>query len=681
MKSIFALICTSIIIVNPTFADWQLVNKARTAFSTGLIVRNDSLYFCSTQDLIFSSNEGLTWQILEVPVRPIDHFSGYGNNFYISSGSLLYKSPDYGKSWAKIDSVLNGSSITTISQINENIWIGTHKGIFRSSDDGDHWDEMNVGMTNKDITLFCSANNTIFAGCFNGELYYWSEMSKSWVVTNTGVELNSPLYSMTTIKSNIFLGSSNAVYKSTDGGVHWVSKNQNGFQGMILALSSRSDTLFASTGGNPGIIISTNLGDNWSIFQKSITNFTVLNFALNKEHIFVGKTTGISKLSDDNASWISLLSSSLEFVGIQSMIHSADKVIASNEAGVYASSDHGNSWYSSATGIGPKVFQMITNSSDIIAASSTNGLFISKNNGLSWKQFAYELADTGIRSVAAFGENIAVRCVSSSGIKYSTDYGTFWYRVISDPAGSQKDLLMTSAGLYFCSIYGSYLLSLDQTSLQKISESRSVKFFDVNGNIFASRTNQFIMKFDKIDTTWSTTIYNVGTAPIQQIYYQNGKIFTSDNNGLYKSINNDTIWTNISEGIMGGNYILSMTSDDTYLFAGDNLGNIWRRQITDLTNVAEINKINMPSKYFLYQNYPNPFNPNTTIQYQLPKDSYVTIRIFDQLGQSINTFVNEIQGAGNHTVDFSANNLSSGVYFYQMVTPRSTQTRKMLLMK
>lgn len=85
--------------------------------------------------------------------------------------------------------------------------------------------------------------------------------------------------------------------------------------------------------------------------------------------------------------------------------------------------------------------------------------------------------------------------------------------------------------------------------------------------------------------------------------------------------------------------------------------------------------------FFLYQNYPNPFNPKTVINYSIPKYSHITLKVYDILGHDIITLVNEEKEKGNFEVEFNADNLSSGIYFYQMKTENYTQTKKMLLLR
>jgi predicted nucleotidyltransferase len=89
----------------------------------------------------------------------------------------------------------------------------------------------------------------------------------------------------------------------------------------------------------------------------------------------------------------------------------------------------------------------------------------------------------------------------------------------------------------------------------------------------------------------------------------------------------------------------------------------------------------IPTEYQLDQNYPNPFNPATTIKYSIPDFSQVTIKVFDILGNEVETLVNEQKPAGFYEVNFNAKHLSSGVYFYRIQAGSFINTKKMILMK
>ena len=95
------------------------------------------------------------------------------------------------------------------------------------------------------------------------------------------------------------------------------------------------------------------------------------------------------------------------------------------------------------------------------------------------------------------------------------------------------------------------------------------------------------------------------------------------------------------------------------------------------------NEGSVPEKFLLFQNYPNPFNPETNIEYSVGSREYVSLRIYDSLGRKIATLVNEFQSPGTYSVRLSAVNyqLSSGVYFYTLITGNFSQTKKMIVLK
>jgi hypothetical protein len=89
----------------------------------------------------------------------------------------------------------------------------------------------------------------------------------------------------------------------------------------------------------------------------------------------------------------------------------------------------------------------------------------------------------------------------------------------------------------------------------------------------------------------------------------------------------------------------------------------------------------LPAMFSLHQNYPNPFNPSTTLRYALPQTAFVTLTVYNTLGQQVAQLVNEQQQAGYHDAVFNANELASGVYFYKLQAGDFVQTKKLLLLK
>jgi hypothetical protein len=114
--------------------------------------------------------------------------------------------------------------------------------------------------------------------------------------------------------------------------------------------------------------------------------------------------------------------------------------------------------------------------------------------------------------------------------------------------------------------------------------------------------------------------------------------------------------------------------------AGGNNMDIYTSEISELL-AAGNNQNAIPNQYVLNQNYPNPFNPSTVISFGLPSASDVTIEIYNTLGQLVKTIAKGTYPAGNHAVKFNAGSLSSGVYFYKLISGSFTETKRMILLK
>jgi hypothetical protein len=108
----------------------------------------------------------------------------------------------------------------------------------------------------------------------------------------------------------------------------------------------------------------------------------------------------------------------------------------------------------------------------------------------------------------------------------------------------------------------------------------------------------------------------------------------------------------------------------------------------DITSSGEETNDNSIADFRLDQNFPNPFNPTTKIRFQITEPGFVSLNVFDVLGNNVATLVEEDKPAGNHEVEFNANtsafgsqNIASGIYYYRLAADNYTETRKMILLK
>ena len=150
--------------------------------------------------------------------------------------------------------------------------------------------------------------------------------------------------------------------------------------------------------------------------------------------------------------------------------------------------------------------------------------------------------------------------------------------------------------------------------------------------------------------------------------------------------NQNSIWEKV--GFVNGSG--NSNSIKEYSFTETNIGSgkyYYRLKKIDkdggfiYSNAVEVNITALPTEYTLYQNYPNPFNPSTKISYQLPKSSFVTLKVYDIIGREISTLVNEQQNAGQYEVAFDGSKLASGEYLYRIQAGDFISIKKLVLLK
>jgi len=140
---------------------------------------------------------------------------------------------------------------------------------------------------------------------------------------------------------------------------------------------------------------------------------------------------------------------------------------------------------------------------------------------------------------------------------------------------------------------------------------------------------------------------------------------------------------NQNNNTAGGPYIYGKyygtRGSSKYLVLNQNEGVVLFKGSREQSQKVNVNQI--ITEYALQQSYPNPFNPSTIINYQIPNDDFVSLKVFDALGREITTLVKEYQVAGKYSTVFDGKNLSSGIYFYSITAGSFSDVKKMLLMK
>ena len=135
---------------------------------------------------------------------------------------------------------------------------------------------------------------------------------------------------------------------------------------------------------------------------------------------------------------------------------------------------------------------------------------------------------------------------------------------------------------------------------------------------------------------------------------------------------------NDNENAIGANHIIDLFPLAWYCTVDNTFGSMGTHPF-----VTDVNEIpgSTPTTFALEQNFPNPFNPSTKINFSLPVEGFVTLDVYNSIGQKVATLVNETKTAGTYAVNFNASDLTSGIYFYKISSGNFSETKKMILLK
>lgn len=206
----------------------------------------------------------------------------------------------------------------------------------------------------------------------------------------------------------------------------------------------------------------------------------------------------------------------------------------------------------------------------------------------------------------------------------------------------------------------------------------SMYCFPSFNKIFLAGTNGIIRKSTNFGNTW--IIPQSGTA--QSL---NHVLFTDDVTGyivgnaglILKSTNGGTNWFQQESSVAKNLNRIEFINANTAWIVGNN-GVVLRTGIP----VSVSGNSYRPIEFALYQNYPNPFNPSTQINFALPQNSFVTVKVYNAIGEEVARLVNnEFKSAGNYSVSFDGSNFGSGIYFYSIEAGQFKETKKMVLIK
>ena len=493
-----------------------------------------------------------------------------------------------------------------------------------------------------------------------------------WVLKQSGSSLGGPIDYNNLNPNLVYYGSNNIIYKSTDMGETFF------ITGTSVPNSSEIKSITIDD-SNPGTFL---------VAIESSPN------------------DKIYKTTNDGTNWtLTLDEGQMSFFGIpvtQDPSHPNDIYTMIN-TNFKKSTDFGSTWTTISSNFGPSSapcdIEVFPDTSIILIGDNGTGIFKSTDYGLTWSQKYFTSGEIPTISVDYTHPGIAwaTKWSGGGGLLKSTDYGETW--VAQSGFGGTNmwgvhvqptDGNVVIAGCYSCgTTWRSRNGGSTWTQINIGSSNYQIAIID-SMNQFAAQGNGFY----KLEAPWfiPVELASFSVQLVQKDVVLNWTTATELNNQgfeIEQSFDNE----NFSRiGFVPG--FGSTTESKSYSFkisdAPSGIQYYRLKQIDFDGTFTHFNSVKVDGpvvrEFVLNQNHPNPFNPSTTISFSLPVESNVRITLFNMLGQQVAQLVNSDFQAGNHKIEFNAQDLSTGAYIYTLeargVNDKSfASNKKMILLK
>jgi len=455
---------------------WQIKNNGLPGGSWGALVIDQSggIFAGNLGDgIYYSTDNGENWTYANGPgltdgiIRDLA-INNAGELFAGGNGGM-YRSGDNGANWTRIVNGITWTDVLSLSIFqngpDENIIAGTPDyGVFISTNNGDLWQESNNGLTDLYIYKTLKNNaNELFLGTRNG-VFKSTDFGLNWV--QSGIT-NESVYSLTVNNANdIFSGTRIGNFRSVDNGSSWNLINNGFISGPIFDVDvNASNEIFALS--DNGVFISSNNGNLWTKKNIGLIDTTYLEIRINDQgDIFVGTAVGIYRSDDNGDNWAykGLAGEMIQMITFNTNGH----IFAGTwgtPGGVYRSVDNGDNWTHLVNLAEDDIGAIAINQNDntIFAGEWGNGVFRSTDNGDTWTPVNNGLTGTHIRTLAVNESGDLFVGTAWDGIFRSYDNGDNWTQIINGLFdNSIREISINSIGhLYIGTNYSGIFFSND----------------------------------------------------------------------------------------------------------------------------------------------------------------------------------------------------------------------------
>ncbi len=520
--------------------------------------------------------------------------------------------------------------------------------------------------------VFTTCIITILISSFAYSQYFW-ELKQS------GTSLGGPVDVELNNTNNVYYGSTNIIYKSTDRGETFSPlgipvPNSSDIKNIILNDDNPSEFLVAIESGGDKIVKTTNAGATWNIVADNLSfSFFGIPMTPDPTHpdtIYTVSGNSFMRSINFGDTWTTISTVPIPSDGpcdIEVFPDTSIILIGDNGTGIFRSTDYGQTWTQThnTTGEIPTIAVDFQNPGVAWATrwgGGAGGLLKSTDYGATWllQSFFNGFNMWGVH-IDPNNSDYVIAGRYSGGVMYIThNGGVSWVSASTGSSNYQVYIVDTmtvfaAQGNGLWKLDSDYFVPVELSSFNgKIIDNKAVLGWttatEINNQGFDIEISYDNQSFEKI-----AFIPGFGTSAEQHSYsYIVDKLLSAKNYFRLRQVDFD--------------------------------GSFEYSPVVELDGVT-------PSEFYLAQNHPNPFNPSTSIQFSLPVDASVKLSLFNMLGEELTEVTNRDFSAGVHTINFNAEGLSSGTYLYLLeAVPTGRQakgsngkifanTRKMILLK
>ena len=435
------------------------------------------------------------------------------------------------------------------------------------------WVEKNNGLWGGQINTLLADGNNLFAGTAGGGIYLSTDKGENWARRNDDNVVGYQVYSIWKWGKNLYSGSS-GLCLSTDDGVTW--KTLTYAFGTPHAIVSNDQNIFVGT--QNGLFVSTDQGSNWaSVKDNQLKTANVYSLAINGSYIFAGTGSGMFVSSDNGMNWQPInngLNTTPSGHPVTSIVIKDTFIFAgTNGDGVFRSDNNGLTWSPVNNGLSSGSYLNITSLLVIdtsLFAAMADGVFLSTNYGASWSKLKGSPSYSS--TLAVIGSSLFVG-TEDVGVVLTNDIGTSWKsvnnglgftQILSINSNSNNLLAGTSRGIYRSQDSGenwaltSSLWALRDVNSFAISES----------NIFAGTLNNGVYRSADNGASWVSVNTGLTNLFVRALIFKEKTLFAATaGGGVFRSNNNGLTWTAVNNGLTDTS-VLTFAIVENNLFVG-----------------------------------------------------------------------------------------------------------------